>query len=48
MDLSKRVWGTNYGVCGVYSLEPHAVVHYLQLNFKTLKLAYWLTKSGVL
>jgi len=40
MDLSTRFWGIKYSVCGIYSPEPPAEVHRLQLNFKILKLVY--------
>ena len=39
MDLGTRPRGVSYSVCGVYSSEPGAEVHSLQLNFKRSKLA---------
>ena len=39
MDLGTRLRGVNYSVCGVYSSEPGAEVHSLQLNPKRSKLA---------
>ena len=45
MDLSKRLWGIKYSVCGVYSPEPRAEVNCLQLNFKKSKLVYCLSPA---
>jgi len=40
INLSTRLWGNNYRVCGVYAPEPQAEVYCVRLNFNISKLVY--------
>ena len=41
IDVSTRLQGINYGVCGVYSPEPRGDVYCCKLNFNISKLTYY-------
>ena len=41
IDLSTRLPGIKYRVCGIYSQEPRSDVYFLGLNFKISKLGYY-------
>ena len=45
MNLSTRLMGNNFRVCGVNSIEPRAEVYCVRLHFHIPKLVFWPCQS---